>query len=112
MDRPTVYSGEVPRTVDVLTGWQSTMVAEAKIIEALLGSTGFVTGLACTPSSGLIVSVAAGQIFQIASLEATTWSALAADTSDQIVKTGYRARGTNLHHHATGYRRLLSGVHD
>ncbi len=96
MDRVIVYSGEVPRTQDILQGWQSAMVADAKILEALVGTGGFVTGLNCTPSSGLIVSVAAGQIFQVASLEATTYSALAADTSDQIVKQGVNLTATNF----------------
>lgn len=88
MDRPTVYSGEVPRTVDILQGEQNTMVALAKLVEATVGTAGYVAGLACTPGAGLTVSVAAGQIYQLAGLEATTWSALGADTSDQIVKQG------------------------
>src|SRR5262249_11926083 len=37
-----------------------------------------------------------GQIFQVAPLESTTWSVLAADTSDQIVKQGINLAPTNF----------------
>lgn len=90
MDRPFYYSGEVPRTVDVLQGEQNTMVAISKVLEATLGTSGFVAGLACTPNSpaALNVLLSGGQVFQLTSLEATNYSSLLADTSDQIVKQG------------------------
>ena len=90
MDRITVYSGEVPRTVDFLQAEQNTMGAQAKIAADLLGTTGFVSGLACTQNSpaALNVLLTGGQVYQLSSLEATTWSALSVDTSDQIVKQG------------------------
>lgn len=90
MDRPFFYSGEVPRTVDVLQGEQNTMVAISKLIEASIGTGGFVYGLGCTPNSpaALNVLLGGGQVFQLTSLEATAYSALGVDTSDQIVKQG------------------------
>ena len=90
MDRVTVYSGEIPRTVDFLQAEQNTMVAIGKVLDAVIGTGNAVAGLACTPNSpaALNVLLAGGQVFQVESLEATSWSALNPDTTDQIVKQG------------------------
>jgi hypothetical protein len=90
VDRITVYSGEVPRTVDFLQAEQNTMVAGAKLAASVLGTTGVVDGFACTPNSpaALNVLLGGGTVYQVTSLEATTWSSLAADTTDQVVKQG------------------------
>lgn len=90
MDRVTVYSQELPRTVDFLQADQNTMVSIGKVLECLIGTGSFVAGLACTPNSpaALNVLLAGGQVFQVESLEATSWSLLGSDTTDQIVKQG------------------------
>lgn len=90
MDRATVYSQEIPRTVDFLQGEQSAMVALAKLSEMVLGTGTFVDGLTCVPTgpASLNVWLNPGQIYSLANLEATTWSAISADTTHQIVKQG------------------------
>lgn len=90
MDRPFYYSGEVPRTVDVLLGEQQTMIAVSKVLEATIGTGGFVNGLGCVPNSPAALNVlfGGGQVFQLASLESTQYSALNPNTANQIVKQG------------------------
>lgn len=89
MDRITVYSGEVPRTVDFLQAEQNTMVSIGKLAHAGIG-TGFVNGFSCSPNTpaALNVILGGGEVYQMEPLEATTWSALNADTVDNIVKQG------------------------
>lgn len=89
-DRVTVYSGEIPRTVDILQIQQNAMIGESGLIGSIMGSASLVNGLSCTPNSpaALNVILGAGQVYQVASLEATTWSALSADTGHQLVKQG------------------------
>lgn len=58
------------------------------LAQDILGSTAMVTGFACTPGTGLQVSLAPGRIYQLANLDSTAYSSLAADTTHQIVKQG------------------------
>jgi hypothetical protein len=90
MDRETIYSGQVPRTLDLLMAQQNTMVGIAKLAEAVFGTPTLVDGFTCTPTTpaSLNVLLTGGAIYQVENLEATTWSAVAADTSHSIVKQG------------------------
>jgi hypothetical protein len=90
MDRVTIYSQEIPRSADFLQGEQSAMVALAKLSDMVLGTSTMVDGLTCVPNSpaALNVLLNPGQIYSLANLEATTWSAINADTTHQILKQG------------------------
>ena len=85
-----MYSQEIARTVDLLQSQQSAMIALAKLSDMVLGTGTLVDGLSVVPTgpASLSVLVNPGQIYSLANLEATTWSALAADTTHQIVKQG------------------------
>lgn len=90
MDRQTYYSQEVMRTVDVLQSQQSAMIALGKFADMVLGTGTLIDGLSVVPTgpASLSVLVNPGQIYSLANLEATTWSAQVADTAHQIVKQG------------------------
>lgn len=63
------------------------MVALAHFARAVLGSATLVDGLACTPGSGLNVSVGLGTIYALAATDATAYGSLGTDAT-QIVKQG------------------------
>jgi hypothetical protein len=90
MNRVTVNSGEIPRTVDFLQAQQNAMIALAKLSLDVMGGSGVVCGFAATPTTpaSLSVTLNAGTLYQQAPLEATAWSSLPADTSDTLVKQG------------------------
>ena len=90
MDRNIVYPGSIPLDTDILSPGRNTMVAIAALTAATLGSAMVADGLACTPSSpaSLTVNIGAGSITQLSPLDANAYGSLAADVTDQIVKTG------------------------
>lgn len=90
MDRQIVYPGQIPLDTDILKGERNAMIGDAKLAHSLLGDGPFLNALACTPTSpaSLQVQVAPGQIYQLASLDATAFGSLAADTTHQILKQG------------------------
>lgn len=67
------------------------MIALAKLASAIMGSSTYVRGLACTPTSpaSMVVNVAAGEIYSLANIDGTAYSSLAADTTHSILKQGY-----------------------
>lgn len=71
---------------------QQTMTGIAKVCAALLGTSVTVNGLGCTPTTPatMTVQIAPGELYQLASLEATTCGTLPADTTHQILKQGIR----------------------
>lgn len=90
MDRQTAYSGQVPRTLDLLMAEQNTMVGLAKLAAAVFGAATLVDAFTVTPTTpaSLNVLLTPGSIYQIEDLEATTWSSVAADTAHTILKQG------------------------
>ena len=90
MDRPIVYSGEIPRSQDFLFGQQAALVALAKLSQALIGQRTRIRGLGCGPTSpaSMNVQVAPGEIYEIEDLEATAYGIIAADTTHTILKQG------------------------
>ena len=90
MDRPIVQTGEIPRSQDVLFGWQQAMVGLAKLSEALIGNATRIAGLSAAPTSpaSMSVEVQPGQIYQIEPLESASYGILAADTAHQVLKQG------------------------
>jgi len=90
LDRPIAYTQEQGRSTDFLFAQRSTMIAIAKLSQAVFGSNTVVRGLAVTPNSpaALNVLVGIGEIYTLASVDATTYGSLPADTTDQIVQQG------------------------
>lgn len=90
MDRATVYTQEQGRSVDFLFAQRATMIGLAKLSQAAFGSGTVVRGLAVTPNSpaALNVLVGIGEIYAMTQVDATTWGALPADTTDVILKQG------------------------
>lgn len=90
MDRATVYTQEQGRSVDFLFAQRATMIGLAKLSQAAFGSGAVVRGLAVTPNSpaALNVLIGIGEIYTMTAVDATTWGALGADTTDIILKQG------------------------
>ena len=69
---------------------QHSMTALAKVCAALFGTSSYVNGLSCGPTSPatMTVQVGAGEIYQMEPLEATTCGTLPANTTNTILKQG------------------------
>jgi hypothetical protein len=89
MDRQIIYPGQVPFTTDLLNTNKNVMLAVSKLAAAILGTDTHVNGLACTPTSpaSLQVAVGPGEIYSMAPMDATPYSAVAAD-AHPILKQG------------------------
>ena len=98
MDRNIVYPGSIPLDTDILYPNRNAMVGIAALTAAALGSNTVVDGLACTPSSpaSLTVNIGPGSITQLTAVDATAFGSLAADVTDQIVKTGINLQATRF----------------
>jgi len=98
MDRNIVYPGSIPLDTDILSTNRNAMVGIAALTAAALGSNVVADGLACTPTTpaSLAVVVGPGSITQLSALDATSYGSLAADVTDQIVKTGINLQATNF----------------
>jgi hypothetical protein len=98
MDRNIVYPGSIPLDTDILYPNRNAMVGIAALTAAAFGSNTVVDGLACTPSSpaSLTVSIGPGSITQLTTVDATAFGSLAADVTDQIVKTGINLQATRF----------------
>ncbi len=98
MDRPTVLAGQTPLETDILRLGQFAMVGDAALAGAILGSSTALSGFAVAPTApaSLSATVGPGTIFQQASLEASAWSSLPADTLHTIVKQGIALDPTTL----------------
>ncbi len=96
-DRQSVYYGQVLRAIDILSFGQQMMVGNAKIAEAVLGTSTSVSGFTLVPTGPATMSavLSAGIVFQQANLEASPLSALPADTHT-IVKEGRLLDPTTL----------------
>jgi len=90
MDRKIVYAGAIPQDTDQLYASQFAMIGLAKLAQAMFGTSTIVNGLAVTASSpaSMAVNVAAGEIYELAALEASAFSSLSADTTHSILKQG------------------------
>jgi hypothetical protein len=98
MDRNIVYPGSIPLDTDILGPNRNGMVGIAALTAAVLGNNVVVDGLACTPTApaSLTVNVGPGSITQLAVLDANAYGSLAADLTDEIVKTGINLRSTSF----------------
>lgn len=84
MDRPVIFSQEVPRSYDFLWGLKDAMIAAAWLQQDLVGTNiallaGF-AALASSPTS-LTINLAQGRIYQLAPVDATSYGALPSDST-------------------------------
>lgn len=93
MDRAIIYDEEQTRTFDILWGWRDAMIALGQMEQDITGSIiGQVGGFGATPTSPatLTVNLAAGRIYQQATVDSTSYGALSSDT-DIIQQQGAAA---------------------
>ena len=90
MDRQIIYSGQVPQTTDLLNTNKQTMIGLAKLCSDLFGAATLISGLGCVPTSpaSMSVNINPGQIYQLANVDGTAYSAINADTTHSILKQG------------------------
>lgn len=89
MDRSIVYPAQVPLDTDILNTNRSIMIGLGKLAGALFGTNNVaVSGLVCTPGTGLAVSLSAGEMYSLEPVDATAYGTLPADTADTVVKQG------------------------
>jgi hypothetical protein len=90
MDRPFVYDGALPQTIDILNTNLFGMIAQAYQNAGVLGTSTVVAGLACTPTTptaNLIVNVAPGSIYSLDAIDAIAYGDLGIN-SNIVVKQG------------------------
>ncbi|TKI03592.1 phage tail protein, partial [Martelella alba] len=89
-DRIIVYPGAIPLETDILSTNKFSMIGLAKLAAAIMGSTTYLNGLACTPTSpaSLSVNVAPGEIYSLQNIDNTAYSSIDADTTHAILKQG------------------------
>lgn len=98
VDRQFVYPTEEVQDVDILLTNKNAMVGLGYALQAILGSSTVVDGLACVPTTpaSLGVNVGAGSIYSLAQIDPTAYGSVAADTVNQIVKQGIVIGTTNF----------------
>lgn len=87
MDRQIIYPGQIPLETDLLKTNRNAYLAYSMLMQAIMGTGVVVDGLACTPGSGLTVNIGQGQIWTVATADATGYSSLGS-LSNQILKQG------------------------
>ena len=97
MDRHICYSGAIPLDTDLLHTNKDAMVGLAYAMQAVLGTSTVVDGLACTPNSpaAMNVLVAPGSIYSVQETDASAYGSLAIDAIN-IVKQGIIGATTTL----------------
>ena len=95
VDRVINYAGAVPLDVDLLNTNKNLMIGLGFALQAILGGSTVVDGLACTPTgpASLQVLVAQGSIYSTENVDGTAFGSLGSDTSHQILKQGLTALG-------------------
>lgn len=90
MDRKMIYPGQIPLETDLLDTNRFALIGLGKLAAAVLGTSTFVNGLACTPTApaSMQVQVAPGEIYSLQNLDGTAYSSLAADTTHSLLKQG------------------------
>lgn len=110
MDRIETYIGQSVMEWAFTKPDQNKMVALGELAQTIIGTRTVATGLACTPQSpaSMFVSIAAGQIYQQANLEATVCGTLPADTTHQITKQGILLDPVTIPNANTGVTALVA----
>lgn len=89
MDRQLIYTGEVPRTLDILSIQRQAMVAQGYATETVAGTAPVAVGFGIVPTipASLSFSVDRGCLSALQVIDATAFSNLPA-ASEPLVKTG------------------------
>jgi hypothetical protein len=90
VDRVINYAGAIPLDVDLLNTNKNLMIGLGFALQAILGGSTVVDGLACTATgpASLQVLVAQGSIYSTENVDGTAFGSLGSDTTHQIVKQG------------------------
>lgn len=98
MDRVITYPGQIPLETDLLNTNRNTMVALAKLCEAVFGSGTVAYGLTAAPDTpaSMRVAIGPGEIYARTSIDGTAYSSLPADVTRQAVKQGINLDATFL----------------
>lgn len=93
MHRKIIYNGQLPLETDLLGSNLFAMIGLGRLAMDLLGTSTLASGLALAPTSpaSMTVNVGAGAIYQMAYVDASAYSSIAANTTDQIMKQGILA---------------------
>lgn len=82
MDRKIIYPGQIPMAEDQLQAARFTQIGVGRLAGALYDESGTgASGFACTPGSGLSVTISPGQITQPGTIDASVFGVLPASAS-------------------------------
>ncbi len=98
MDRNIVYPASIPLDTDLLSLNRNAMIGLGYLMQAVLGTTTIVDGLACSPTvpASMTVTVGPGCITQLSTIDQNAYGSLPADTNDPLVKMGINATRTSF----------------
>ena len=98
VDRPIVYPGSLPLDTDLLALAQNMMIDVGWLKQMILGTGTYVVGLGVTQTTvaSFSVTVGAGAITSLTTLEATAYGSLSSDTTDNLVKMGINFAPTTV----------------
>ena len=96
MDRPIVYDGSLPETLDFLFAQQATMIGIGWLAQAALGTAPRVAGLAVaqTATASQSVLISQGAIMLQKLLEPANYGSIGANSTDNLMKMGIRHGST------------------
>ncbi len=96
MDRQIVFPGSIPLDTDILSIQRDSMIALGYLAQATLSAGPIADGLVCAPTTpaSLTISVGPGSITALASIDATNFGSLPADTADPLLKMGINTTAT------------------
>ncbi|MCQ8279849.1 hypothetical protein NFI95_15500 [Acetobacteraceae bacterium KSS8] len=95
MDLPNTYVGAIPLDSDLPTLGRFAVEGLGFLAQLVMGSGAAATGLACTPGSGLTVSVSAGSLLQLSTLAPVASGPLPVDNTP-CVQQGINTAATTL----------------
>lgn len=98
MDRTLVYPGSIPLDTDILAVNRNAMIAIGCLARALLGDEPIVDGLACLPTvpASMSVTVGAGSISQLTTVDPLAYGSLPPMASSPLVKIGVNLTPTTF----------------
>lgn len=98
MDRNIVYPGSIPLDTDLLSINRNAIVALGYLIQATLGTSTIVDGLACTPTvpASLTVNVGPGTITSFGVVDTSGYGSLPADQTDPLMRMGINLGNTQF----------------
>lgn len=88
MDRTIVTPSSLVQDTDILALNKNMMLSVGRLATDMLGVGTSIGGAACTPGTGLTVSVAPGGIYSYQNVDNTAYGSLPADTAHQTLKQG------------------------